>query len=62
MLETESWCANNFFRNVKQAIGLYYGMRLVVQHSGNKFLEAKIINVNNIGEVAYIPRIVTSPS
>ncbi|XP_057548201.1 ATP-dependent DNA helicase RRM3-like [Amaranthus tricolor] len=49
-------------KNVDQSAGLCNGTRMVVDHFGDRVIQATIISVSNIGHKVFIPRITLTPS
>ncbi|XP_057247045.1 uncharacterized protein LOC130589639 [Beta vulgaris subsp. vulgaris] len=49
-------------RNIDQTSGLCNGTRLVVNHLGNRVIEATVISGSNVGAKVFIPRMKLTPS
>ncbi|XP_057248138.1 uncharacterized protein LOC130590152 [Beta vulgaris subsp. vulgaris] len=49
-------------RNIDQTSGLCNGTRLVVNHLGNRVIEATVISGSNVGAKVFIPRMTLTPS
>ena len=48
-------------RNIDQTSGLCNGTRLVVNHLGNRVIEATVISGSNVGAKVFIPRMTLTP-